>query len=370
MHIILNSQYLAQELRLVNKVVPAKPAIQILNHVLLRANAEPMQPGVLALYGTDLELGLVTSCTADVKEEGMVALPCQKLLDLVEHFPDAEVEIKLVKNIAHVTCKSFKSKLQAIPTEDFPLPPVTPTDTTYTFSAAILHKAVDRVRYAIAEKPTNYLIGGALLSIKPEIAACVALDGKRLSVATIQHANTGESDVMIPTKTLDALSSHGDKQIVISQTERQLFFVAGQRTLISRKLEGQFPSYNRVIPADNNECATVARSPFAAALRRSRQVAPNVLLTFDANTIRVQAQSADFGEGDEQVTTCQYEGKSIRVYVVADYILDFLNAAKEQDITIWLKDDQGSVMLTDGDDFLNVTTTMRSGDEKQAATTS
>ena len=99
MNVTVNSQVLAQELRIINKIVPTKPALPILMNVLLRAEDDRLH-----FYGTDQEIGIRTSCAADITDYGTVTLPAKRLLDMVEQLPDGDVELFARRHRLGWTC--------------------------------------------------------------------------------------------------------------------------------------------------------------------------------------------------------------------------------------------------------------------------
>lgn len=355
MDILVNSQLLATELRLLSKISPSKPAIPVLANVLLRADTQ------LYLSATDLEVGLNTQCAATINASGSITLPAKKFLDIVEQLPGADVHITLEKNQVRVTSGAFKSRLQAIPPDDFPTLPSVEGD-IFTLPAKAMHDLIDKTNYAIADNASKFVLDGALLSLSDGVMAMVTTDSKRLSLATASRASGPLTTAIIPSKTLDVLTSFlGEADVEFSQSERHLFFQVGERTLFSRMLEGQFPKYERIIPRDNQHVATVDRIALTAAIKRVSLVSEqnqSATFNFAPGSLSVSTSSAEIGDADEQLL-CEYQGASLKVSMCWRYVLDFLNAAHEQSVTIALKDAMSAVLLSDGSDFVNVVMVMR-----------
>lgn len=359
MNVTLNTQLLAQELRLVNKIVPTKPALPILLNVLLRATGDK-----LYFYGTDLEVGFTTNCPALVSLPGVITLPAKRLLDMIEQLPSADVQLSLDKNHVYLTCGAFRSRLQTFNAADFPMPPIV-EGTPYWLSTMTFHTLIKRTRYAIAERSQKFLIDGALLSITSALAAIVATDGKRLSLSTMPRAVESDAplSVVIPAKTLDALLAQDiAEDIQLSQSDRHLFFVAGERTLISRVIEGKFPAYHRIIPKENNYVATIDKVALAASIRRVGLVSDDnqsAIFTFSENSVTLTSSSAEIGDAHEQLTIA-YTGPTLKISINWQYVLDFLNTASGHTVSVALKDANTPLLLTDSTDFLNVVMLLRS----------
>lgn len=354
MQLTVNSQVLAAELRLVCKVTPSKPAIPTLAYVLLEAD------DALRLWATDLEIGFATTCQAQVHEPGRIALPAANFLAMVEQFADGDVSIAVDNQQALVRCGAFKSRLQAFDAEDFPEQPE-PEGSTSNFDAAALRQMIGRTRYAINAGNAKTVLQGALLTLTGPAAALAATDGKRLALATTSTEGA-DARVIIPAKTLDMLEAQPDDgTVVLNVGRRHLFFKTGERLLISRVFDAKFPAYEKIIPQTNDKTVVVGKHALAAALRRVRLVSPESKAMYFAlveGAIHLSSSSAEVGSADEAVPVI-YNDAPLKVCVKGDFMLDFLEAAASQSVTISLKDGKSPMLLMDGADHLGVIMLMR-----------
>jgi DNA polymerase III subunit beta len=352
MNVCVNSQVLATELRLLNRIVPNKPAIHILSHALLDA-----RDGKLNFYATDLELGLSSRCDAEVGVPGRMAVPVARLLSMVEQFEDGEVTLGLEAagkgRALGVASGSFKGQLQALPVDDFPAEPKLNGDAS-TMDAGALRDLIAQTRYAIDAGSSKHILRGALLTLRESVAALAATDSKRLAVATAARPEGPNVRIIVPAKTLDALAQQptGD-EVTIVVGLKHIFFQSADRTLTSRTIDGAFPAYERIIPRANDKQIVVGRTALAASLRRVKLVAEETLavsfaLDGDGN-LALAASSAEIGAAAENVRV-EYAGPPIKVTVNGQHVLDFLNAARNGQITLSLKDAKSAMLATDGTD--------------------
>lgn len=342
MNIVVNSQRLAAELRLLNRIVPTKPAIAILSHVLFSTNEDGLH-----LYATDLEVALSTTCQAQVNESGRVSLPAARFLGLVEQFPDADVTIAFDKGKVAVSCGEFHSKLQAMPVDDFPqLPPV--DGPVNTLDVDVLTQLIDRTRYGISATTQKFVLQGAFLTMAGGIAAMVTTDGKRLALATVGHTGA-DAKMVIPLKALDILHTADGRDVEITVGHQHLQFTYNGRTLTTRTLEGKFPAYERVIPKDNDVLVSVDRGALTAALRRIVLVSEDnraTYITLGNGAITLQSQSQEVGSAVERVKAdCAAE---MKLCVNGSFMLDFLTTSARQTITLKLKDASTAMLMLDG----------------------
>jgi DNA polymerase-3 subunit beta len=361
MIVTVNSQRLAGELRRVVKVVPSKPAIPILAYVLLEAedpNRSDDFAARLKFYATDLEVGFSTSCEAVVAESGKVALPAAKLLEMVEQFPDSDVIIEAGATVI-IKCGAFRSRMQSLPTDDFPAEPTLEGEGG-TVDGDSFRQLIARTRGAVTATATKHVLRGALLTLSGNAGAMIATDGKRLAMATTFREGK-DMRVIIPAKALDMLASAEGENFEVTAGPRHLFFTSEGRMLTSRTIDGKFPAYERIIPRDNDKVVTVRRTDLSAALKRVRVAAEGsraVRFKLEGERLELQASSAEVGTAGETVGV-SYEGPAVKGCINGDYVLDFLEVASHENVTIALKDESSAALLTDGEDHLAVIMLMR-----------
>jgi DNA polymerase-3 subunit beta len=190
--------------------------------------------------------------------------------------------------------------------------------------------------------------------VKAESLAMVATDGHRLSFVEKLGENyagiSGEKRILIPRKALSELQSllaNTDVEFVeFSDDEHTLFFRLGQRVLTSRKLTGQFPNYEAVLPRDNTKFAVVRTADLSASIQRVAQFADErsgaVKLRLEQNELKISSSSTEAGESEDTIET-PYVHDAIVVGFNSTYILDFLKAiGNEGEVRLEFKDAQSA----------------------------
>ena len=166
----------------------------------------------------------------------------------------------------------------------------------------------------------------------------VATDGHRLALVTVPRAekHDGESRAASSCRRrrcteLVAAARDGDGDVRVEQGENHLFFHVGERLLISRKIDGQFPAYERVIPKGNDKRVEFDRDRLTSAIKRvallSNERSRAVKLAIDKGKVDVTSSSPEFGEAHEQLTV-DYAGPALQICFNAQYVLDFLNVVE------------------------------------------
>ena len=350
MEITVSRQELVKELTATQSVVERKTTIPILSNFLIEAEGDRLN-----ITATDLDQAIRTSAAAKVKKQGACTIPARKLYDYVKLLPDGDISIKLLEN-HWVQIRSGRSntKMVGMARANFPQVPEFPSVTATSISAVALKTLINRTIFAISNEESRYTLNGALLVIKAESLAMVATDGHRLSYVEkpkeILEGISGEKRVLIPRKALheleQLLAATEAEKVEFADDEHTLFFRVGHRTLSTRKLSGQFPNFEAVLPRDNTKFAVVRASELSLAIQRVAQFADErsgaIRLRLEDNELKVSANSTESGESEDTIDT-PYSGESIVVGFNSGYILDFLKALDNAgEVRLEFKDSQSA----------------------------
>ena len=339
---------LVRELNLSQGVVEKKTTIPILSNILLEAKG-----GRVVLTATDLELGIRCSCPAKVKKEGAGTVPAKKLLDYVRLLPDADITIKFLENHwASLTCGRSRTKMAGMSRESFPELPQMP-EATNQISTAMLSSMISKTIFAISMEESRFTLNGALLLIRPEGVVMVSTDGHRLAYIENVAENGAENRqfrALVPKKAMSEIlklsqEAEGEAKTIISGDDNHLFFQFGDRLLITRKLTGNFPDYERVLPKDHNQVVTLQRDEIKSAVERVSQFADErsraIRVQFGPGEVKVFTSSVETGESEESVPAT-YSGPEIDIGFNAQYLLDFLRAISQEQVSFELKDQKSA----------------------------
>ena len=351
MELTVKKTDLVKELSLGQGVIERKSTIPVLANVLIEAGAEG-----ISLTVTDLELGIRTSCPATVAHEGTTTIPARRLLDYVRLLPDAELAVKTLENDSiSLVCGRPKTRIAGMSRENFPeLPKMPPTLTK--IPAALLVKAISRTIFAIAGGESRYTLTGSLLLIKEASLVMVTTDGHRLAYVEIDHpfeGINGEWRALLPRKAMAELlklaTEGGDAMTVdFSNDENHLFFQCGQRLLISRKLTGQFPDYERVLPSKASQSVILNREEAAAAIRRVAQFADDrsraIRLEVKSGELVLSSSASEVGESEESVAV-EYSGEPIKIGFNSQYLLDFLGVIDSENVQLQFANEDSAGQL-------------------------
>ena len=360
MEITVSRQDLLRELTATQSVVERKTTIPILSNFLIEAADDK-----LTITGTDLDQSMKTSCPAKVKKAGACTIPARKLYDYIKLLGDGDISIKLLEN-HWVQIRSGRSntKMVGMARANFPQVPEFPESSLTKIPNSSLKNLIAKTIFAISNEESRYTLNGALLVLKAESLTMVATDGHRLAHIEKSGENlsniSGEKKTLIPRKALAELQSllaaSDEEYLEFADDDQTLFFRIGHRTLTSRKLTGQFPNFEAVMPRDNNKFVVVRSEDLNVSIQRVAQFADErsgaIKIRIEQNELKISSSSTDSGESEDVIET-PYNFDAIMVGFNSAYLLDFLKATGNSgEVRLEFKDAQsaGQMRPEDGGD--------------------
>ena len=350
MEITVSRQDLLKELTATQSVVERKTTIPILSNFLIEVADDQLR-----ITATNLDQAIRTTCKVKVKKAGSCTIPARKLYDYVKALNEGDISIKLLEN-HWVQIRSGRSntKMVGLAPTNFPTVPELPAVASVNIPVAVLKTLIARTIFSISNEESRYTLNGALLILKAESIAMVATDGHRLSfVEKSEEAIagvSGEKRVLIPRTALAELQSLLNNtdadHIEFADEDHWLFFRVGHRTLSTRKLTGQFPNYEAVMPRDNTKFVVVRCSELSSAIGRVAQFADErsgaIRMKMEQNELKITAQSTESGESEDSIET-PYTSDPLVVGFNSSYMLDFLKAlGNEGEVRLEFKDAQSA----------------------------
>ena len=318
--------------------LPARPAVPVLSGLRLEVTGHE-----LTLSGFDYEVSAQATLEVQAEEAGTVVVLGRLLSDITRSLPVAPVQITTDGNRAVLTCGSARFTLPTMPVEDYPslpeMPPPAGTIASDAFAAA-----VSQVFVAAGRDDTLPMLTGIKVEIDGESLTLAATDRYRLAVRELKWRPDGEgtaSTALIPARTLaDAaktLASTGAEVSVAlgngAQGEGMAGFAGGTRRTTTRLLDGDFPPYRSLIPADFASTATVNTTTLVDAVKRVSLVAARntpIRLSFDAGELVLDAGTGDDAQASEGIEA-MYEGEPMTIAFNPTYLLDGLTAIGTDD---------------------------------------
>ncbi|MEB3358438.1 MAG: DNA polymerase III subunit beta [Synechococcales bacterium] len=336
-------------LSLVGRAVPARPSHPILANVLFKADIERQQ---VSLTGFDLSLGLQSSFSAQVEEEGTLALPAKLLSDIVSRLPDGEVTLDSddESSVVSLTCASGQYEVRGMQANDYPELPTIDVGDVAQLPVEALIEGLRGSLFASSTDETKQVLTGVHLVAEADGLEFAATDGHRLAV--VQTVTTdvdvdagGEDpeqsgalfDVTVPGKALRELErilqmQGASEAIAVRFDQGQLIVEWENQRLTSRLLEGQYPNYRQLIPRQFSRQMTIERRLLLGALERISVLADqkNGIVKMNLESAQQQlilsVDAPDVGSGKESIPAQISGSDNLEIAFNVKYLLEGLKA--------------------------------------------
>lgn len=358
MKLICNKSELQDAVSKASRAVSPKSTIAALEGILVRAT----RADGLFLCGYNLDLGIICTIAAAVKEEGEIVLPSKMFCDIVRRLPADDVCIEFGPNLVTViTSGTARFETTGMAAVDYPALPDFVCENTLDITHAKLKTMIGQTRYAIGDNPAQPVYTGARFELNEDNFRIVAIDGHRIAIRTEPIANSEPCDFIVPGKTLvevEKMIGDSEEIVNIAIARHHVQFAIGRFTMISRLLSGKFLDYRNVVKVEPIIDEVVTTRRFLDGCERMSLMLPPsysvpVKCFFGEGTIRLESKS-DLGYADDSWHEDSLEAHEINeIWFKNAYLLDALRAVDTDLIRIQVGESNKPLRITppEGDSF-------------------
>jgi DNA polymerase-3 subunit beta len=366
MNLTISKEQILNGLQAVQNVVSSRTTLPILSNVLMRTNGDRLE-----LVATDLDVTISCSVEAKVKKQGASTVPVRKLFGIIRELANGDIDLEVdEKNFTHIKAGSSFYKINGLSADEFP-PLQFKEDKKVVLPQETVKGMMKKTSFAISSDESRYVLNGIFISLKDHKMTMVATDGRRLALVDeevdVNDQSTGE--FIVPSKAVNELNRLlGDKgEVEIRFAENQASFTLKDEkgsniVIVTKLIEGNYPNYRQVIPAETKERVSMVREEFLHALRRAEimtsEKSNSVKLSFGKNRLEITANSPEVGEAKETLAI-NYKGPEMAIAFNPKYMIDPLNALANDEVFLELIDELSPGILKINGPFLYVVMPMR-----------
>lgn len=346
MKFVVSSAELLNHLNAISKVISSKNTLPILDNYLFQ-----LEENQLTVTASDLESTLITSLVLDnVEGEGDIAIPAKLLNDTLKEFPEQPLTFKIDQESSAIDIYSENGKFSIVGQngEDFPQLPVLNEETASTINVNhdVLQTGISKTLFATADDELRPVMNGVFIELGQDDLTFVASDAHKL----VRYKRTDakaevESSFILPKKPASLLKNLLLKEefdVKLEFDEKNAFFTLNNYKLICRLVEGNYPSYNSVIPTNNPNKMVVDRLEFYNTIKRvsvfANQASNLIKFQIENNQLVVSAQDVDFSISAVERIKCQYEGDEIEIGFKSTFLLEILSNLSSSEVRIEMSD--------------------------------
>ena len=346
MKISLLQENLAKGLGLVSRVVASKAQLPVLSNVLLS-----IDKGKLRLSTTNLETGMNLWLGGKTEGEGKLTVPAKIFNEVVSSLPQETVVLEKEGDGLKISCGRFKSKINGIAAEEFPLMPSLrdgkTIKETFSLDREAVEKGLGQVAMAAATDESRPIFTGVKMELDEKKLRLAATDGYRLSVKTVTNLKglKKQKSLVVPARALMELvraitaTETEAKEVVLAATEeeRQLIMAYGDVEVVTRILEGEFPDFDKIIPTSHTTAIVLDAEELLQAVRAAAVFAKD-----SANIVRfkvsdkgllISANAPQVGENEVELSG-KKTGEDAEIAFNSRYLLEMLNVIEVKELRL------------------------------------
>lgn len=337
----------AKALSAAGKFIPSRATHPVLENFKLST-----VDGRLSIFAFDLSIGVQLDCLAEVFENGTTTVNAKLLSEIVSK-SEGDVMVKLSASVLVVTTQKGCYELAVISANEYPeLPAV--EDKLFTMKAEALKGHILNVLFASSKDETKQVLTGVNFAGNKTYWDIAATDGHRLAVSQVGESEEDEevTSVTIPARALTELSKF------LSSGDVDVYYGDGQGAvrlpgvyLTYRTLEGEYPTYWRLVPQSFDKVVTVNRKDLLQSLDRVAVLSSRknniVQAEFSAENqqLILSVEAADVGSAKETLSV-QLAGESAKIGFNVGYFKESLSSLTSTEVKLNMNAATSPVVLS------------------------
>lgn len=345
MKFVISSSSLLSTLSTASKVISSKNTLPILDYFLFDIKSDGLH-----VTASDLETTITTVITPDsVESEGVIAAPVKLLIDSLKEFSEQPLtfeadettwEIKISWTTGSITLPGMSG--MSYPS----VQPLTDTAREIEIEADTLLGGINKTIFATADDELRPVMNGIFIDITPAQYIFVATDAHKLVKYTVEkEGGDVAASFILPKKPANLLRTmllREDDTVKVAFDDKNVKFSLSNSTLICRLIEGTYPNYNAVIPANNPNKVIVDRIELLNGIKRvavcSNQATNLIKFEIGDNRINLTAQDLDFSYSANENLSCSYEGSPVTIGFKSTFLIEILSNLETPSVIIELAD--------------------------------
>ncbi|NMB46899.1 MAG: DNA polymerase III subunit beta [Firmicutes bacterium] len=352
-------------LDMVDKAVATRDTNPILTGIYMRC-----EDGLLTLRATDTEIGMEAYTKVESVQPGSVVIEAKHFVPLVRRLPPGEIVFKELQEqqMLEITAGCGNFRLQTMVADQFPSLTVAEQQPLLQIPGQLLGKMIRQTVYAARREQGHSVFAGVLMEYVDGELRLVATDTSRLCFNRQSLPGETNFSLILPARTCTELQrilpSDSESMVELALMGNQAVFKLEDIVLVSRLLEGQYPDYNRVIPASTETEVIVSCQELSAALERANLMSKKApaIVTFDVQEgiLRLESRDVELGESEESLSIEQ-NGPMVKSAFQARFLLDMLKTIGTDQAKIGVSSglNPGTIRPADSDDYIYVVMPVR-----------
>jgi len=334
MSIFISKDVLSDVLQKAYPVIPLKSSLQILSNFRMVFNNS-----LLEITATDLDQSIRVSAAVDGDESFDITVNARKIFEIIRELPDGKITISVEDGVLIIKSdKKFRCKIAGADSQDFPGFPEISFSNEFEINTSLLKTMIQKSGFAVAKDETRACLAGILWEISPEKTGMVATDGHRLGSCFFNDTFLIKEKIsgIISPKSLHhivrIIDFKQDEKIKVAMSEKYVSFIGKSFTVCSKLVEGPYPDYSKVIPANNPKEAIAEKTDLYNAVKRasilSNQKTHLIKFSFSENELEIMVVNKEIGGEASEKITATYNSDNHNIGFNGQYFNEILDIIK------------------------------------------
>jgi DNA polymerase III subunit beta len=320
----------------VGRIVPARPQLPIVQNILLTTEEKRLK-----IIATSLDITEIVWVGAKVEKDGGICVPARLLLEFITTLPKGTVTLTENNGSLMVQCAGYKASIPGISPKEFPPVIEAKKRERISIEKEKTVEAIEKVAFSAATDEGRPLLTGVRIIQKEGEALFAATDGYRLSVKRLTLKTKDDLDLLVPARALfETVRACAEEKtakdlFMVKHEENQVSFIVGDAEIQTRLIDGEYPDFEKIIPAKHNTRVLIEKEPLLGAVKSSaifaRDNANIVKFHIEGQTLTVSANTPQVGEDRVEVEV-KVDGDGGDIAFNSRFLLDFLANYKEDEL--------------------------------------
>lgn len=303
------------------------------------------------LHASNGELGLIVKGEPIQRTDGQCLLP-NRVLSILRESNEKDLTIEATDREVLIYGDSARFSLPSQDPAEFPSVKELDEGVQFDLACDAVRRVASQVGYAVDETSTRYQLGGVLFSVGEDRLDAVATDGRRMARLALDTSCDKAASGIVPAKALRTVTSTlGDGVCTITLAQNRAMFRSDSASLVVPLVEGRYPNWQAVIPADADPIAIPA-GPWSSVVRQASIVADNesrgIELVISDGTLAMAARTADVGSSSVQMVVAT--DRKIKTTIDHRFLSEFLRSVDPTaSVDVHLSEPDRPVKLVCGD---------------------
>jgi DNA polymerase-3 subunit beta len=358
MKVLCDREKLREGLAIVNNVIPPRSTKPVLENVCFVAT-----DNALELVGTDLEVA-VRYRIEDVKvaEPGPTVIPARVTLDFIRDLSSETVTLSSSDGVCTISGGADSCELVTVDPDEFPVISRFDDEVTLSVQGGTFTRLAGQTSFAAAREAGRYAMHGVLVAVEDDSLKMVATDGRRLAMssAPVDAPKEALKTSILPTKGIQLFCRVIDDPLDMVQLqfgENQMGLRTKNAEIFARLIDGEYPKYSQVIPANSANKVEASTDLLSRKLRLVANVtgdeARAVRFKVERGEVELFGRSAGRGEAHAHMEV-NYEGAGASISFNPDYVLDGIKHCDQETLRLEFTDMTSPGKFSLGENYIYI----------------